>query len=103
MSARAFMSGHTPGPWRYRETKEGDAWRIEHFNPKMNAWGAVATVYGPPPSDEGNALLIASAPQMYRVIVDLVALFDHEIDPERKKLYAGQVVRARALLAGVQP
>ena len=59
------MSGHTPGPWGYRE-KAGDRevrllrthWEVGHPGGK-----GVAVVFG---DDDANARLIAAAPDLLR-------------------------------------
>lgn len=57
----------TPGPWRYQESRDGNAWQIQHFIPSMNAWGQVGQAFGPPPSDAGNAMAFAAAPDALHV------------------------------------
>ena len=87
--------GHTPGPWT--ADARGLIWRVEL---KIADTCPRGLAHVAPKSERpANARLIAAAPDLLAALTDLLALAEHELDPRRERLFAGQMVRARAAIA----
>jgi hypothetical protein len=79
-------SHHTPGPWKALEGKNG--WQIHTDNkpskgsPNANHWIANIKCGSCPAHEEGNARLVASAPELFNVLAQCEDYFDNRADAD---------------------
>ena len=84
MKGEKRMGNFTPGPWKSRDYKndEGGIWiDCYAWNRKKSLGGTLATAHGTGTGAgnvEANARLIATAPELYEAIKQVISYLDSE-------------------------
>lgn len=71
------MSGHTPGPWRVNGIDGAlEGWKVTDTGPTQDHDGDGASEYVATVYDEGNARLIAAAPELLEALKSILEITD---------------------------